>query len=92
MENPPETVSILVSPQAVSYSYKKESKRRYLTPEKLSSGHPGRALTERIMRSVNEALSSGEPKPIISNVARGPKARGQHWKLLAEGHHLINSL
>ena len=35
----------------------------------------------------NEALSSGEPKPIISNVARG-----QHWKLLAEGHHLINSL
>ena len=32
----------------------------------------------------NEALSSGEPKPIISNVARGPKARGQHWKLLAE--------
>ena len=40
----------------------------------------------------NEALSSGEPKPIISNVARGPKARGQHWKLLAEGHHLINSL
>ena len=41
---------------------------------------------------VNEALSSGEPKPIISNVARGPKARGQHWKLLAEAHHLINSL
>ena len=40
----------------------------------------------------NEALSSGEPKPIISNVARGPKARGQHWKLLAEAHHLINSL
>ena len=40
----------------------------------------------------NEALSSGEPKPIISNVARGPKARGQHWKLLAEGHHLIYSL
>ena len=23
---------------------------------------------------------------------RGPKARGQHWKLLAEGHHLMNSL
>ena len=40
----------------------------------------------------NEALSSGEPKPIISNVARGLKARGQHWKLLAEGHHLIYSL
>ena len=39
-----------------------------------------------------EALSSGEPKPIISNVARGPKAREQHWKLLAEGHHLINTL
>ena len=35
----------------------------------------------------NEALSSGEPKPIISNVARG-----QYWKLLAEGHHLIYSL
>ena len=34
-----------------------------------------------------EALSSGEPKPIISNVARG-----QYWKLLAEGHHLITSL
>ena len=40
----------------------------------------------------NEALSSGEPKPIISNVARGPKARGQHWKLLAEDHRLITSL
>ena len=32
----------------------------------------------------SQALSSGEPKPIISNV--------QHWKLLAEAHHLINSL
>ena len=40
----------------------------------------------------NEALSSGEPKPIFSNVARGPKARGQPWKILAEDHHLINSL
>ena len=40
----------------------------------------------------NEALSSGEPKQIMSNVARGPKARGQHWKLLAEDHHLITSL
>ena len=45
-----------------------------------------------VVHVYNEALSSGEPKPIISNVARGPKARGQHWKLLAEGHHLINSL
>ena len=31
----------------------------------------------------NEYLSSGEPKPIFSNVARGLKARGQHWKKLA---------
>ena len=28
-----------------------------------------------------EALSSGEPKPIFSNVA--------HWKILAEDHHSI---
>ena len=40
----------------------------------------------------NKALSSGEPKSIISNVARGPKALRQHWKILAEAHHLINSL
>ena len=39
----------------------------------------------------NEALSSGEPKPIISNVARGPKARGQHWKLLAVRKWLCNT-
>ena len=34
-------------------------------------------------------LSSGEPQPIISNVALGPTALGQHWKLLALAHHLI---
>ena len=51
-----------------------------------------RGLCGVVRPNENEALSSGEPKPIISNVARGPKARGQHWKLLAEGHHLINSL
>ena len=38
----------------------------------------------------NEGLSSGEQKPIISNVAQG--LRGQHWKLLALAHHLIHSL
>ncbi len=35
-------------------------------------------------------LSSGDPQPIISNVALGPSALGQHWKLLASAHHLIN--
>ena len=30
------------------------------------------------------SLSSGDPQPIISNVALG-----QHWKLLALAHHLI---
>ena len=34
-------------------------------------------------------LSSGDPQPIISNVALGPSALGQHWKLLASAHHLI---
>ena len=35
------------------------------------------------------SLSSGDPQPIISNVALGPSALGQHWKLLASAHHLI---
>ena len=34
-------------------------------------------------------LSSGDPQPIISNVALGPSALGQRWKLLASAHHLI---
>ena len=34
-------------------------------------------------------LSSGDPQPIISNVALGPLALGQHWKLLASAHYLI---
>ena len=34
-------------------------------------------------------LSSGDPQPIFSNVALGPSALGQHWKLLASAHHLI---
>ena len=34
-------------------------------------------------------LSSGDLQPIISNVALGPSALGQHWKLLASAHHLI---
>ena len=34
-------------------------------------------------------VSSGAPQPIISNVALGPSALGQHWKLLASAHHLI---
>ena len=36
-------------------------------------------------------LSSGDPQPIISNVALGPSALGQHWKLLASAHHLIKA-
>ena len=42
-----------------------------------------------LQRGNNEALSSGEPKHIFSNVARGRKARGQNWKILAEDHHSI---
>ena len=34
-------------------------------------------------------LSSGDTQPIISSVALGPSALGQHWKLLASAHHLI---
>ena len=34
-------------------------------------------------------LSSGDPQPIFSNVALGPSALGQHWKILASAHHLI---
>ena len=34
-------------------------------------------------------LSSGEPQPIFSNVAFGPSALRQHWKILASAHHLI---
>ena len=34
-------------------------------------------------------LSSGEPQPIFSNVAFGPSALRQHWKILALAHHLI---
>ena len=34
-------------------------------------------------------LSSGDPQPIFSNVALGPSALGQHWKILALAHHLI---
>ena len=33
---------------------------------------------QSIIANKNEALSSGEPKPIISNVALGPSALGQH--------------
>ena len=41
------------------------------------------------MISFTMNLSSGDPQPIISNVALGPSALGQHWKLLASAHHLI---
>ena len=39
------------------------------------------ALPKGGLLRYNEALSSGEPKPIISNVARGPKARRQQFSM-----------
>ena len=40
-----------------------------------------RGITKKRHGKNNESLSSGEPKPIISNVARGPKARGQQFSM-----------